>query len=194
MMMHGLRVPLRRRYCSIVAAAAAVLLAAQCCDCAGSPQAAQSGSRAAPAVRGSHRASRPAPPLMLGGDAAPMRLRGGDQPSGTGSVCVIGSGNWGSAIARVVALNTESSAAFESRVRMWVYEEVIDGRNLTDIINTDHENPKYLPGVALPANVVAVADLASAVQGASILVWVLPHQFLGRLLPTVKGADAPVCM
>ena len=117
-----------------------------------------------------------------------MRLRGGAAPLPAGSVCVIGSGNWGSAIARVIALNAETSAGFESRVRMWVYEEVIDGRNLTDVINTDHENPKYLPGIALPANVVAVADLASAVKDASILVWVLPHQFLGRLLPTVKGA------
>lgn len=37
---------------------------------------------------------------------------------------------------------------------MWVYEENIDGRNLTDIINTEHENVKYLPGYKLPENVV----------------------------------------
>lgn len=116
-----------------------------------------------------------------------MRLRGGG-PLQPESVCVIGSGNWGCAIARVIALNTEASAEFESQVRMWVYEEEVDGRNLTDIINAEHENPKYLPGVILPTNVVAVSDLTSAVQNASILVWVLPHQFLGRLLPCVKGA------
>ena len=38
---------------------------------------------------------------------------------------------------------------------MWVYEELIDGRKLTDIINQDHENVKYLPGIELPANVVS---------------------------------------
>lgn len=37
---------------------------------------------------------------------------------------------------------------------MWVYEEVIDGRKLTEIINTEHENVKYLPGHKLPSNVV----------------------------------------
>jgi len=159
---------------------AAALLAALWCGCAGSLQEVRCGSRAVPTAQ----ICRDRPP----GGNAPMRLRGGAAPLPAGSVCVIGSGNWGSAIARVIALNAETSAGFESRVRMWVYEEVIDGRNLTDVINTDHENPKYLPGIALPANVVAVADLASAVKDASILVWVLPHQFLGRLLPTVKAA------
>jgi len=37
---------------------------------------------------------------------------------------------------------------------MYVYEEMIDGRKLTEIINTQHENVKYLPGCILPANVV----------------------------------------
>ena len=37
---------------------------------------------------------------------------------------------------------------------MWVFEEMVDGRKLTEIINTDHENVKYLPGHKLPPNVV----------------------------------------
>jgi len=37
---------------------------------------------------------------------------------------------------------------------MWVYEELIDGKKLTEIINTTHENVKYLPGKKLPENVV----------------------------------------
>lgn len=41
-------------------------------------------------------------------------------------------------------------------VNMWVYEEMIDGKKLTEIINTDHENVKYLPGHKLPRNVVSV--------------------------------------
>lgn len=27
---------------------------------------------------------------------------------------------------------------------MWVHDEVINGRKLTDIINTEHENVKYV--------------------------------------------------
>lgn len=30
---------------------------------------------------------------------------------------------------------------------MWVFEEVVRGRKLSEIINTDHENTKYLPGI-----------------------------------------------
>lgn len=38
---------------------------------------------------------------------------------------------------------------------MWVFEEDIGGRKLTEIINTQHENVKYLPGHKLPPNVVS---------------------------------------
>lgn len=38
---------------------------------------------------------------------------------------------------------------------MYVYEEMINGKKLTDIINETHENVKYLPGHKLPENVVS---------------------------------------
>ena len=38
---------------------------------------------------------------------------------------------------------------------MWVYEEMVDGRKLTEIINEQHENVKYLPGFKIPDNVVS---------------------------------------
>ena len=38
---------------------------------------------------------------------------------------------------------------------MWVFEEMVNGRKLSEIINTDHENVKYLPGITLPDNVVS---------------------------------------
>jgi glycerol-3-phosphate dehydrogenase len=47
---------------------------------------------------------------------------------------------------------------------------------LTEIINQDHENKKYLPGVQLPENVVAVPDIGQAVEGATAIVFVMPHQ------------------
>ena len=40
---------------------------------------------------------------------------------------------------------------------MYVYEEQVDGRNLSEIINTEHENVKYLKGKKLPENIVSLA-------------------------------------
>ena len=45
---------------------------------------------------------------------------------------------------------------FDETVSMWVYEEMVEGRKLTEIINTDHENVKYLKGYKIPENVVGV--------------------------------------
>jgi glycerol-3-phosphate dehydrogenase (NAD+) len=113
-------------------------------------------------------------------------------------VCIVGSGNWGSAIARIIGDNCAKLRFSESRVNMWVYEEMVsvDGgpeQKLTDIINTRHENVKYLPGIRLPDNVVAVADLKEACQGATLLIFVLPHQFLPKLLPIIKDNAHPSC-
>lgn len=104
-------------------------------------------------------------------------------------VAVIGSGNWGSTIARIVGYNVldnKNQSKFEREVRMWVFEEDINGRKLTSIINEDHENVRYLPGIKLPCNVVATPDLAHAADGADILVFVVPHQFLKRLCTQIK--------
>merc|ERR1719463_838270 len=66
-------------------------------------------------------------------------------------------------------------------------KEKVDGKNLTDIINTEHENVKYLPGIKFTDNVIADPDLSHAVQGATLLIFVLPHQFLGRICPQMTG-------
>jgi len=57
-------------------------------------------------------------------------------------VSIIGSGNWGSAIARVIGDNVLRHPAFHKTVKMWVREEKVNGKNLTDIINSQHENVK----------------------------------------------------
>lgn len=117
-------------------------------------------------------------------------------------VCIIGSGNWGSAISTIVGRNCERLSFYESRVNMWVFEEMVEvgdesgqkqNRKLTEVINEQHENVKYLPGIKLPSNVKAVADLAEACKDATLLIFVLPHQFLPRLLPTIREASHPSC-
>uniref|UniRef100_A0A671TF74 Glycerol-3-phosphate dehydrogenase [NAD(+)] n=1 Tax=Sinocyclocheilus anshuiensis TaxID=1608454 RepID=A0A671TF74_9TELE len=106
-------------------------------------------------------------------------------------VCIVGSGNWGSAIAKIVGTNARNNSKFDSTVNMWVFEETVNGRKLTEIINTDHENVKYLPGHELPENVVAVPDLLDAAKSADILLFVIPHQFIGRVCDTMKGQIKP---
>jgi glycerol-3-phosphate dehydrogenase (NAD+) len=85
----------------------------------------------------------------------------------------------------------EAKDYFNQEVRMWVFDEDIkqdDGsvRKLSEIINTDHENVKYLKGHKLPEIVKAVPDLKEAVTGATVLVWVLPHQFIPK---TAQGVQ-----
>lgn len=54
-------------------------------------------------------------------------------------------------------------------------------RDLTDVINERHENVRYLPGKRLPDNVVAVPDLAAAADGADVIIFCLPHQFVAKV-------------
>ncbi|KAI9367986.1 NAD-dependent glycerol-3-phosphate dehydrogenase [Aspergillus egyptiacus] len=124
-------------------------------------------------------------------------------------VTVVGSGNWGTAIAKIVAENTASNrAVFEEDVQMWVFEEKVEiptssphydatsplcqgPQNLTDIINKTHENIKYLPGIALPKNLHANPSLVDAVKDSTILVFNLPHQFIINICEQIKGKILP---
>lgn len=105
-------------------------------------------------------------------------------------ICIIGSGNWGSAIATILGRNANLLPFCNNEVNMWVFEEQVKlpdntSAKLSEVINSSHENIKYLPGVKLPTNVRAVPDLGEACKGATLLVFVLPHQFLPKLLPTI---------
>nr|CAI5843991.1 unnamed protein product [Callosobruchus analis] len=106
-------------------------------------------------------------------------------------VCIVGSGNWGSAIAKIVGTNALRQKHIDDRVTMYVYEEMINGKKLTEIINEQHENVKYLPGHKLPPNVVAVPDVVDAAKDADILIFVIPHQFIRTLCSTLLGKIKP---
>lgn len=122
-------------------------------------------------------------------------------------VAVIGSGNWGTTVAKLVAESAhENPDLFEEDVQMWVYEEQMvlpkdsphydaavgdQPQKLTSIINTHHENVKYLAGIALPKNVVANPSLQDAVKDASVLIFNFPHEFIANILKQLKGHVAP---
>ncbi|XP_064330625.1 glycerol-3-phosphate dehydrogenase [NAD(+)], cytoplasmic isoform X3 [Phalacrocorax carbo] len=99
-------------------------------------------------------------------------------------VCIVGSGNWGSAIAKIAGSNAARLSTFENEVKMWVLEEEVGGRRLTDIINTEHENVKYLPGHKLPPN-VGVDEGPDGLRLISDII----HEKLGIEMSVLMGAN-----
>lgn len=80
------------------------------------------------------------------------------------TLCILGGGGWGTGLAIVLAPKCET-------VRLWVYE-----RDLALRIAATRENDIYLPGLPLPANVEVTADLGVALQGAKIVLGVMPSR------------------
>ncbi|KAM3177772.1 hypothetical protein ACTXT7_003884 [Hymenolepis weldensis] len=101
-------------------------------------------------------------------------------------VSIIGSGNWGSTIAKIIGLNVLHLQNFEDEVKMWVFEEMVNGEKLTKLINTQHENLKYLPGIKLPSNVLATPSLEECTRDVDVLIFVMPHQFLTKVCLAMK--------
>lgn len=106
-------------------------------------------------------------------------------------IAIIGSGNWGSTIAKIVGKNVLDNPKFEKSIKMYVYEEMVNGRKLTEIINNDHENIKYLPGHKLPENIIAVPDVVETAKDADIIIFVLPHQFMANTCKPLIGKIKP---
>lgn len=112
-------------------------------------------------------------------------------------------------MAKLVAENTkEHPDLFEQNVQMWVFEEEVTvpekskhydpgsdlcsrPQKLSQLVNTLHENVKYLPGVTLPDNVVANPSLQDSVKDSTMLIFVLPHQFIAKTCDGLKGAILP---
>jgi glycerol-3-phosphate dehydrogenase (NAD(P)+) len=79
---------------------------------------------------------------------------------------VLGAGSWGTTFAQVL-WDAGTPAV------LWARDAVI-----TDSINAGHENPRYLPGISLPAALTATTDPAAALDGADLVVFAVPAQTL----------------
>ena len=75
---------------------------------------------------------------------------------------IIGAGSWGTALAIVLAPRFP-------RVRLWVYEKDLAAR-----MAESRENDIYLPGFRLPSNVQVEQQLDAALEGAEIVLGVMP--------------------
>jgi glycerol-3-phosphate dehydrogenase (NAD(P)+) len=81
-------------------------------------------------------------------------------------IAVFGAGSWGTAFATVLAQAGND-------VTIWGRRE-----SVCEAINTRHENPEYLPGIELPAQISATHDHAAAADGAEAVVLAVPSQSL----------------
>ncbi len=91
----------------------------------------------------------------------------------TRTLSILGGGSWGTALA--IAL----SPRFES-LRLWVFE-----RDLAECMLASRENDVYLPGLRLPPNVQIVSDLATVIDGARIVLCVVPSRYSRSLYRSV---------
>jgi len=79
---------------------------------------------------------------------------------------VLGTGSWGTAFAAVMADATTDTVLWARRPE------------LARAVETDHENPDYLPGVPLPESLRATSDPAEALDRADFVVLAIPSQTL----------------
>jgi glycerol-3-phosphate dehydrogenase (NAD(P)+) len=83
---------------------------------------------------------------------------------------VLGAGSWGTTFAQVLC-----DAGTQTTV--WARSA-----QTARAISCGHENPRYLPGVRLPSSLAATSDLATALDGAEIVVFGVPAQTLRSCL------------
>ena len=86
-----------------------------------------------------------------------------------GCIAIIGAGSWGTALAIVLAPRFQ-------RIRLWAYET-----DLVERMAATRINDIFLPGFQLPANVEPLASMEDALDGAGIIVGVMPSRFARRL-------------
>jgi glycerol-3-phosphate dehydrogenase (NAD(P)+) len=91
-------------------------------------------------------------------------------------VAVLGAGAWGTALGSVLAERDDAP------VVLWAQR-----RELCDAINASRENARYLPGVLLPSSLSCTHDLGAAVDGAGMIVLVVPSHAMRE----VARAAAP---
>jgi glycerol-3-phosphate dehydrogenase (NAD(P)+) len=90
-------------------------------------------------------------------------------------IAIIGAGAWGTALS--IVLGREET----HRVRLWAHE-----KEICETIARQRVNEKFLPGQLIPACVTPCNDLAEAIEGAAIVVSVMPSQHCRRLFEQMQ--------
>lgn len=90
-------------------------------------------------------------------------------------IAVLGAGSWGTTLAILLHANAH-------RVSLWSYRS-----EYSDIINTQHENPSFLPGITIPKEIIATDDLSVAVRNAELIVGAVPSQYLRSVMVQLQN-------
>lgn len=88
-------------------------------------------------------------------------------------VAVLGAGSWGTALAALIARHGHPTV-------LWGRDEKVIAA-----IDQGHENPRYLPGIALPEALRATTDLAGAMRDADLVLVVVPSHAFAQSLRTL---------
>jgi len=88
-------------------------------------------------------------------------------------LAIIGAGAWGTALA-------SAARRAGTDATIWARDPAVAGA-----INERHENPVYLPGIALDPALRATPDLLAAVTGGEAALLVVPAQFLRPVLASL---------
>jgi glycerol-3-phosphate dehydrogenase (NAD(P)+) len=96
-------------------------------------------------------------------------------------IAVLGAGAWGTAIATTLAARHS--------IRLWARD-----RSLLAVLRSSRVNERYLPGIAVPAEIELIDDLARALDGAELALLAVPTNGLRELLGKMRkaGARAPL--
>ena len=92
---------------------------------------------------------------------------------------VIGAGSWGTALGHILAGKDRCS------VKLWVREEEVF-RDITE----HHENSRFLPDIRLDDRLEATPSIEEAIDGADMIVNVVPSQFVRTVFPSIAGKVA----
>jgi glycerol-3-phosphate dehydrogenase (NAD(P)+) len=94
-------------------------------------------------------------------------------------VAVLGAGSWGTTLANLLAGKGE-------RVRIWAYEQEV-----VEAINQRHENPLFLPGIPLAAELRAYSDPCEAVADVPVIVSAGPSHAVRKVVTRVRKSVRP---
>ena len=95
-------------------------------------------------------------------------------------IAVIGAGAWGTGLAIVLGRKGTH------QVRLWAHETEV-----CEAINRDHVNHAFLPGRRIPESVRAGNDLPGVLEGADIVVSVMPSQHCRELFAGMRQIIPP---
>lgn len=105
-------------------------------------------------------------------------------------ISFVGSGFWSITTLLAVGENISSFEDYEKRILIWVFEEMVNRRKLTMLINKTRMNVKYLPGVTLPNNVSASDSIREVVELSDIIFVITPVRFIEsvckQMIPYLK--------